>query len=313
MIVKESPVRDLARLVVWYPIRWSIRLLPVQTAFRLFSMLGDLHLWFSRSRLDQLEENFRRGLPSIRPEAMAGILRTYLRNHYLDRLHIFTYPRLRRKTELDGVLVLAGSEHLDRILALGKGAIIALGHFGPIQLPLFAMGMNRYRITQLGLPTAEGLSWIGRHVAFRLRVKYEGMIPARILPADRFLRPLFHTLRNNGVVFMTIDPAGGGQWIGRMIRMPFLNRMVPFPLGPAQLSLKTCAPILPLSIQRLADTRYRCEIHPPLKIQSLHPSPIELTSHLVRWYEDRVLLDPGLWHFWDEFQPGGLLESDQPD
>jgi phosphatidylinositol dimannoside acyltransferase len=308
MLVKESIFRDLSRLLVWYPLRWMIRVLSVTAAFQLFRIMGDLHLWAFRSRLSDLATNLKRGLHSVRPEMIPGLLCTYLRNHYVDRLHIFTYPKLRWRSNLDRVASLSGLEHLDTALEKGRGVIIALGHYGPIQLPLFVLGVRQYRITQVGLPTDKGLSWIGRNVAFRLRMKYEAMIPARILPADKFLRPLFQTLKQNGIVFMTIDPAGGGQWIGKLIRLPFLGEMVPFPVGAASLSIKTGAPILPLAITRNSGG-YNCAIKPPVHPGGKGLEATEITAYLVRWYEDMLFKDPGLWHFWDEFQPGKLLEE----
>ena len=120
----------------------------------------------------------------------------------------------------------------------------------PSNSHFFSLGDAGFDVIQLGLPTAEGLSWVGRNVAFRLRLKYEKMIPVRILPADEFLRPLFHHLKCNGVVMMNIDPAGGGRWLGRLTWIPFFGHPIPFPLGPALLSAKTGAPIIPLSIHR---------------------------------------------------------------
>ena len=309
MLVKESILRDCARLVVWFPIRWSVRLLPLKTAFNLFNLIGDLHLTFRKKSLLHLSENIQRGISEIRDESLNSILRTYLRNHYLDRLHIFTYPKLRKINGLNSICEMTGMSHLEQVLLQGKGAILCLGHYGPIQLPLFHLGTMGYRVIQIGLPTATGLSWIGKHVAFRLRMKYERMIPAVIHPATDFLRPIFKHLKQNGIVMTTIDPAGGGKWIGRMVRYPFLGHLMPFPLGAATLSIKTGAPILPLRIQRIANDRYRFEICEPFQLPP-SATPMEITAYLVAWYEDQVSRDPGLWHFWDEFEYGKLLDQD---
>ncbi|MBN1879859.1 lysophospholipid acyltransferase family protein [bacterium] len=306
MIVRESLLRDTARLVVWYPVRWFIRLMPISISFRFFRFLATLHKRISPGTLQTLRNNIQRGLPEI--VDIEPVLQTYLENHYIDRLHIFTYPRLKNPAALSSLCSLEGCEHLDAVLSRNKGVIIVLGHYGPIQIPLFHLGQAGYDIIQVGLPTAEGLSWIGRHVAFRLRLKYEKMIPVRILPANEFLRPLFEHLKKNGVIMMNIDPAGGGKWLGRLSWRLFLHHWIPFPLGAIHLSRKTGAPIVPLSIHRSGKDRYLFRLHPALESGET-TSPVTEMDELVAWYEDEVRQDPGLWHFWDEFEEGKLIRS----
>ncbi|HPQ42554.1 MAG TPA: lauroyl acyltransferase, partial [bacterium] len=151
MIVRESFRRDAARLVIWYPVRWFIRFMPVRTAFAFFRCLGDLQRWLGKKSLHGLKKNIHRALPD-HPQPSA-VLKRYLRNHYVDRLHIFTYPRLRNPGVLETICRIAGLENLHQALAAGRGAIIVLGHYGPIQLPLFHLGLSGYSIVQVGLPT----------------------------------------------------------------------------------------------------------------------------------------------------------------
>lgn len=304
MIVRESLIRDTARLIVWYPVRWLVGMLPVEFAFRFFRVLARIHHLLTLWRFQSIRNNIRRAFPETGD--IDSILKIYLENHYIDRLHIFTYPKLRDPAGLARICSFEGSGNLDQALRDGCGAIIVLGHFGPIQLPLFLLGQAGYSIIQVGLPTDEGLSWIGRQVAFRLRMKYERMIPVRILPADDFLRPLFHQLKDGGVVMMNIDPAGGGRWIGRLCRHRFFGSEIPFPLGSILLSRKTGAPILPLSIHRVAGGKYAFQLHPPIR-QSPDMTTEDVSATLASWYESVVRQDPGLWHFWDEFEPGKLI------
>ncbi len=313
MIVKEHIFRDIARLFIWYPVRWFVSALPVPVAFRLFSALGDLNYFFCRKKMDNIRRNIASGLKNTEPGEVEKILRTYLQNHYLDRLHIFKYPELLKKRNSDRVMTLTGTELLQNILQQGTGAILALGHYGPIQLPLFSLGQNGFNVIQIGLPFSANLSWIGKNVAFRLRLKYESLIPAEIFPASKFLRPVLKHLKSNGVIMITIDPAGGGQWIGRMEQHTFFGNKMVFPVGAAALALKTHTPILPVSITRSGIISFKCTIHQPIYNGSDSLSASEITEKLVRWYEMEVSQDPGLWHFWDEFEPGKLLASSGTD
>ena len=311
MLVTESILRDISRLIIWYPVRWIVRCLSVSSAMKTLNFFGDVHQLLTRNRMGRIKGNLKRGMPNLRQTSSHAVVRTYLRNHYIDRLHIFLYPKLKKQENLDKLVTFEGIEHLRQALSPGRGVVIALGHYGPIQLPLYALGTQGYKIVQVGLPTDRGLSWIGRHVAFKLRLKYESMIPCRILPADTYLRPLFRSLRSGGLVMTTIDFAGGGQWIGRSVTFPFFNHMVHFPLGAASLAKRSGVPLLPLAIQRTADHRYCFRFDTPIYNGSDVINDVEITSYLVQWYEKVIMLDPGLWHFWDEFEPGKLIDAEQ--
>ncbi|MGB3976913.1 MAG: lysophospholipid acyltransferase family protein [bacterium] len=308
MIVRESFSRDVARLVIWYPVRLIIKFLPVTFSFSLFRLLGRLHFYLGTRSTENLRKNILLGHPAIDRKTTNAILKSYLENHYIDRLHIFTYPRLKSKKEMNKICSIEGLDLLASALNERKGVIIVLGHYGPIQLPLFQLGSLGYPIIQVGLPTDDGLSWTGRNVAFKLRMRYESMIPAKILPADTFLRPLFSHLKENGIVMMNIDPAGGGRWIGRLLWRPFFNHCIPFSLGSATLAHKTGAPLLPLSIKRLPDKTYRFEFDEVIRPEESQTPEMTL-DRLIKWYERVVSEDPGLWHFWDEYEIGKMIRD----
>lgn len=301
MLVSESFLRDILRLLIWYPFRWIIRGLPVRTSFGLFRFLGRVHSLLPSKGQAHIVRNISHAFPDLTKDEIHDHVVTYYKNHYLDRLHIFTYPKLITRNQIDQVIRIEGSEHLESALEAKKGAIVLIGHYGPIQLPLFSLGCAGYRIIQIGLPTDDGRSWIGKHVAFRLRRHFEAMIPARIISAEQFLRPVFKHLSDNGIIMMNIDPAGGGRWIGRMEPLPFFGQLLPFPLGSILLAKKTGAPILPLTLSIDSHHHFVGTIHPA----QIDP-PIDLQS-LVRDYEIHIRSNPGMWHFWDEFETGRLI------
>ncbi len=301
MLVTESLHRDALRLLIWYPFRWLVRLLPLRTAFSLFRLLGMIHYHLGRGGVGGVERNIRRAFPEMSDATIQAHTLDYMKNHYTDRLHIFTYPKLKQGHLIEQVIRLIGVEHLDRVLEGGRGAILVLGHYGPIQLPLFALGARGYNMIQIGLPTDEGRSWIGKHVAFRLRLEYEGLIPARIVSADRFLRPVFEHLSKNGVVMMNLDPAGGGRWIGRFAPVKLFGQTIPMSLGSTQLNMKTGAGLLLLTLEKDAGNGYVAVIHPPIDNCSGN------SDALFQKYVEQIRRNPGLWHFWDEFEPGKLI------
>jgi KDO2-lipid IV(A) lauroyltransferase len=268
-------------------------------------MMGDIHYCFSRGKKKLLIHNFQTVLGErLNGRPVSELAQNYFRNHYVNQLQIFLFPRFTRKN-IGNFHRIEGLEYLEDGLKKGKGCILVHPHFGPAQLPLCALGIMGYPMMQLGLPTDEGLGFIGKKVAFRLRMKYEGKIPAMIISADSFLKPVVKWLKSNKVVMITGDGAGGGKFIGKFIPVDFFGRSAMFPVGAARLAQKTGAMLLPLFTIIEKDNTYKTIIHEPLKVncqQQDIESGEAITIKFIKKMENYVEQYPFLWHFWDEVE-----------
>jgi KDO2-lipid IV(A) lauroyltransferase len=271
--------------------------------------MGDIHFAFSRRKKKQLYQNIRRIAGDHETQWYDEQIREYFRNHYVDRLMIFIFPRfgvndINRFIELDGL------ENLNHALMNGKGAILVHGHFGPVHIPLVALARLGYRMKQIGLPSDEGLSWIGRKVAFRLRLHYESRIPAEIVKADGFLRPVFRWLYQNRVVMITGDGTGTDQRIGRHGVFWFCNQPVSFPIGPSLLAEKTGAAFLPMFLLPGRRKPFRIIIEPPLMIdEGANDGSVNRTEKFIMLFQHVVLQYPGWMHFLDRCMDGKPMIS----
>lgn len=312
MVVKESISRDLMRLMVWYPLRWMIVILPVKSGIALLRTMGDIHYVLSKGKRAHLMRNLA-GIKGSDTKAPRDI-REYFRNHYIDRLLIFIFPKFGAE-EVERFIEIEGIEHLNRALEKDRGVILVHGHFGPVHLPLVALARLGYRMKQIGLPSDEGLSWVGRNVAFRLRMKYEAQIPAEIIKADGFLRGAFKWLNSNGIIMITGDGSGTENRVGRHDVFEFFGRKVLFPLGPAILAEKTGAELLPMFIVPGEKKLYRIIIEGPLvSVGTGAEKDRDKTERFVRSLEKRISQYPGYMHFLDRFTPGEMIiDKETPD
>ena len=308
MIVKEGISRDILRLFVWFPLRWLILLLPVSWGIALLRTMGDVHYSFSRGKRGLLRDNLSR-LKGWSAAGDAKSIREYFRNHYIDHLFIFILPKFGIR-ETKRFIEIEGLEFLDKALEKGKGVLLIHGHFGPVHLPLAVLARLGYRMKQIGFPTDEGLSWIGRNVAFRLRLKYEVKIPAEIIKADTFLRPAFKWLNENGIIMVTGDGTGTERKIGKHKVFKFFGQPVMFPLGPAILSQKTGATILAIFVVPGERKLYRIIIEESIISDYSGDEWIQnVTQQFVRRLEDYINRYPGYMHFLDRFCPGEVIEE----
>ena len=313
MKVRESFIRDVLRLFVWFPLRWTLMVIPVTWGIRLLKSMGDAHFAFSKGKKRLLLGN----LSHLREQdgdvgaSRTACVREYYRNHYVDHLLIFIFPKFGMR-EMEKLVEIEGLEYLDEALQSGKGAVLVHGHFGPVHLPLVVLARLGYPMKQIGLPSDEGLSWVGRNVAFRLRLKYEARIPAEIIKADGFLRSAFRWLNSNGIIMITGDGSGTEKRVGRHEIFGFFGHRVYFPLGPAILASKTEAAILPLFIVPGESKQYRIIIERPLNSMSAGDEKLrDVTGQFIKRLEYYVSRFPGWMHFLDRFSVGQLIENEK--
>lgn len=315
MTPKESLVRDLARLVVWYPFRYLLRVLPVSLSIALLRTMGFIHSILARNRVTQLESNLKSlSDEELRYAERRKIVRAYLMNHYVDRLQIFLFPKWQASYATRRFIMIQGERHIETALQQGRGAILVHPHFGPLHLMLYPLADRGFPLLQIGYPTAKNLSAIGRHVAFRLRLAYESMLPATIHPADRFIRPVFRHLAANGVVLVTGDGAGGGDLIGSTVTVPFLDAWMAVPEGPFKLARLTGAAIMPGFIIPERTGYYKLVIGRPISVSGEDEdqavkAAVNLFAQYLQSYIHRF---PALWHFWDEWEQG-KRKKERPD
>ena len=307
MQVKENPARDILRLIVWYPLRWIILIIPIWAGILLLRLMGDIHFLLSSEKKRLLFDNL---CHIVGDDRSPQIVKEFFRNYYIDRLFIFIFPKFGRKA-IERYIEFEGIDCLDEALKKGKGAILIHGHFGPVHLPLVALARLGYGMKQIGLPSDEGLSWVGKNVSFRLRLKYERMIPAEIIKADGFLRSAFKWLKdNNGVLMITGDGSGTKSRLGKHDSFLLFNKKVLFPLGPAIMAQKTGASLLPLFILPSEKKLYKIIIEKPFQTDFNGEKGIkDLSSQFVQRYQFHIKQYPCYMHFLDRFSSGKLIQG----
>ncbi|MHC1791196.1 LpxL/LpxP family acyltransferase [Solidesulfovibrio sp.] len=299
MRVRESFARDLLRLFVWYPLRLVAERLPFGAALGLYRAMGRLHQCAIRAgRVGRIRAAVLRIAPDASPRAVRQAVDDAFATHYVNQLLIFQLPRL-TASNLDQLIEIDGISRLDAALAHGRGAVLPIGHFGPTQLPLAALGLLGYAMLQIGFLSDAGLSFIGRHVAFRLRRRYEARIPARIVPPGPGTRQALDHLRGGGLVMTTGDDGPGQPAFGHHAAFAFPGGPLNVPLGPARLALSTGAALVPVFLEAGRSAPYRLVIDAPIGAPAgsgRDAAARAMTAAWVARYAAAVTARPGWWH-----------------
>lgn len=133
-----------------------------------------------------------------------------------------------------------GRDHLDRVLAQGKGAFLLTAHLGNWELAGLALAASGYRFSAVGRriknPRVDAL-------VRRLRERFGG----RLIPHRHAVRPVLRALRDGGVVGFLLDQRALSR---EGIRSEFFGRPVSTNRGLATLALRTETPVVPAFCRR---------------------------------------------------------------
>jgi lauroyl/myristoyl acyltransferase len=148
--------------------------------------------------------------------------------------------------------------------------------------------------------------------ATETRARLETRIAATLHDGRRYLRPLLRALEAGEVVLTACDATGGGEELGRRLVRPVLGQPMALPVGPVWLAWRSGAPLLTVACRRNrgGPAPFAAEIGPEVPVARGEPvgEALERGADEVAAFLSRALMAwPDEWHFWDGFEPGGLI------
>lgn len=295
-------ITGAALLLLFYPLRWLLRLLSWEQALGVGALLGTLHARCWRDRLYRqvwggLQTVWRNALP---PADCEQLVRRHFVMRYKHLIDGFFYFTLDEARAAYWVPIVEGQCHLDRALAQGRGAILLASHFGSFGMLLAGLVFRGYRLSQIFTltpsPHHRTWGWMERAV---IRAK------VRCWPRDRielvfwqpggYLRPMYRRLCGGVTVVLYGDGARGQ----RFTHVPFLGCSLALSIGPFKMAARAQVPLIPAFIVRQADDRHRLILEPPLALSDDTPANLQrgaeqYAAHLARY----VVAYPDHWFTW---------------
>ena len=200
---------------------------------------------------------------------------------------------------------LAGRRHVEAALAGGQGAILWIGEFAFSSLVAkMALHQAGFHVSHLSRPehspskTRFGIRFLNRIVT-RIENRYLGK---RVLMepdgALRAMKELRQRLRGNGIVSISVSVDARAR---KTVQIPFLHGYMSLATGPANLALKTGAPLLPVFTIRAPSGEFQVDIGPSLDVAAMPGGARPLVAALQQYagmLEPYVLEHPGLWPNW---------------
>jgi KDO2-lipid IV(A) lauroyltransferase len=247
-----------------------------------------------RNKRAIVARNLRRVLgPDVSPQMLARAVDAafaYYALYYLESLRL---PGLSADA-VDAGFEVDGYEHLLGALAAGNGAMLVLPHLGGWEWA------GRW-VSDQGHPITVVVEPIQPPELFEWFVEMRSSLGMTVVPlGPQAGAVVARALRANEVVCLLADRdvAGGG------VPVTFFGEKTTMPAGPATLTLRTRAPILPTAVYfGPGRDQHLGIVRPPLEIERtgrLRDDVALLTQRLAEEFEVLIQKAPAQWHL---FQP----------
>jgi KDO2-lipid IV(A) lauroyltransferase len=246
-------------------IGWSVEAVGYDlVAFLLRRLPVDAASWLGGAVLGWLGPQTRRNRIVLRNLELAFPDRGPAERDRLARMHwnrigrtFAEFPLMDRLTPRGGRVEVVGLDRLRRLAARGEAAVLVSGHFSNWEVMMAVIAESGVRCRTSYRPANNPLT-DRRIVENRQRYGMD-MAAARGVEGAR---ELLAALRHGVCVAMLDDQRDSSG-----VEAPFFGRSVWTAPGPVRFALKCGAPLIPMSVTRLAGARFRVTIHDPIPLQ----------------------------------------------
>ena len=277
----------------------AARRLPAPVAFALGWLAGMAAYRLDAPRRRALHGNLRQVLgPGASSARVARAARRGFASYARYWVEAFRLQDLPRQA-LGERLAVEGLEHLDAAIAAGKGAILTTPHLGNWDAGGAWLAVHGY-------PMVTVVERLRPQALFERFLAYRQALGMEVLPlgnGSETFRRLLKALAAGKVVCLVADRdlTGGG------VPVEVFGRATTMPPGPAMLSLRTGAALLPCGVfQERRPLRWRAVVRPPLAITPTGDQRKDaraLTQRLAGEFEALIRQAPEQWHVMSPYWP----------
>jgi lauroyl/myristoyl acyltransferase len=269
-------------------LQWLMERLPRGLAYALAIVVARFAFVLARKARRALIENLTAALPDRSPREIRRLARHNFRNHSKAYADLMRLP-VARVEELQPLLHVQGTEHLEAARARRRGVLVVSAHMGSweVAAAIWSATIAPVSLFAEELEPRELYDWY-RNTRARLGIS--------VLPLSRGgLRQVIQALDQEEMVVTAIDRdiAGTG------LIVDFFGRRARIPDGPAALALRRGTPLLPVCVYRLPDDSYQAVGFPPIFAEptgNRAEDERRVTMQLVARLEDMIRCHPDQWH-----------------
>jgi len=284
---KDAITYHAARLAIWLPRRISL-----PHALAVADRFGDLAYAVSRKtrELSLAHLDLAYG-DTLSAEAKQAIARAALRNAarcFVELTHIDAI-----RADFDAYASVEGWEHVEAVIAMGKGAIVVTGHIGNWEL------LASYFAGQKGLPIVAVARQLNDPRLNQLVSDFRATngVPTILRESGSSSREILRVLRDNHALALVVDQ----DLMTPSISVPFFGHPARTPVAPAALAVRRGMPIVAAFAQRRPQGGHLFTVLPPIvppQTGDRRLDVFELTRRINEVFEEQIRRNPSEWVWW---------------
>ncbi|NOX97639.1 MAG: hypothetical protein GXO98_06250 [Nitrospirae bacterium] len=267
--------------------------LPLKVAYWLGERIADLRYLFCKESRETIESNLKQVLGEKEEKEIKRKTRKVFQNFAKYVVDFSRFCRINQKN-LEKFITIEGMENLKRAFAARKGVIALTAHLGNWELGGATLAISGYPINAVALDHEETS-------VNRLFVRQRTKKGVKVIPFGMAASRCYRALHRNEMVALL------GDWDikSQGIETRFLGRLTTLPRGPAVLSLKTGAAILPGFTIRQEDDRFKLFLEKPIfpestgrkeeDINKLSAQVNKVMENYIRSYPEQWFLFHKVW------------------
>lgn len=271
------------------------RLLPLSLTYAIAVFLSDCQYFLSKTDREAVRDNLKVILN--KQDVPSYMVRDVFHNFgkYLVDFFIMT-KRVNRQFIKESVEII-NIEYLNEVLNQGKGGVIVGAHLGNWEIAGAVMGLLGYPLSVVALAHKDERV----NAFFNSRREFFG---ASVIQTNVALRRCLEHLKRNRLVAILADRDFGHHGL----KMDFLGKKALIPKGAALFSLKTGAPLIPMSFLRTYDHKFCFKVEKPIYPPALDEIKIndQETAKLIQQYigfiETGIRKNPSQWLVFRRFE-----------
>ena len=305
--------KDLFFLLFYFSYRWLIQVLPFQISYQIAALLGNIrYLLISPRQKRQFVANLDLVFGNrLNPREKKNIIRRF----YINQQKWFVDLFIMGRKDYEKYIQACTDDDItnfDKVLSREKGVVGVNFHFSSINLSAVYSLYHGYKVTPLlVLAHIKGVSpWVSEQVMnikssiWKERGNFQIITSSNSLVS--VVRNQYRCLSQNQI----ISAAGDGALGGKFTVVDFFNIKLKAPIGPAHISAKSGAAIVPSFAIRRKDNAHHFVFKEPIKIESEDAETLKrVIQEYIKHLEYYISQHPDHWRYWtrievEEFRNG---------
>ena len=266
--------------------------LPLKITYRIATFCSDLHYMVANKDRKYVKENLKAIFPEKSNREIRRIRITMARNFAKYLVDFFRFEKLDKEYTRKNVHI-ENINYFDEAISRGKGVIALSAHLGNWELGGVVVALLGYPFWIVALPHKEKKV----NDFFNFQRESKGI---KVIPLGKAARKSLDILKENGLLALAADR----DFTGKGVIMDFFGKPAIFPTGPAALSLKTGASIVPGFMLRNSDDTFTLRIEKPIEFTSTGNKELDmkgLMRQYIKIFEGYICKYPDQWYMFKRF------------